>query len=237
MTEPISRRMTGINHTLSSSLFWSGVFLLLAATLLVILKMDWELYVNLVEEGAATERLSAIFYLVSGILLLIAAVRVRRGGRPFRYVVLTILLGLFFIFIAGEEESWGQWIFDYEVSEEIQEVNVQNETNIHNLGVFSLLNPHRILLLFVTTIGILVPLAYRFSQLGRRLLNRWFFAVCPLALAGPFFIAMVFEKVAYAMHDHWAHAEAMEFLFACAILLYGISVFRGENVLPDRTSH
>jgi len=227
------RRFLEISHSMSSSIFWTGWFFVLAIAFLAILKTDWNLYVNLIEEGAATERLSAVFYLVSGILLLVAAVRRWRKRRSLGAVILTVLLGLFFIFIAGEEESWGQWIFEYQVPEKIQEVNIQNETNIHNLEVFNLLNPHRILLLFVLFIGIFLPLVYRFHRRSRKFLNQWFFSVCPLALSGPFLIAMVFEKSAYAIHHHWAHSEAMEFLFSLVILLYGISVLRGTNTIPD----
>lgn len=40
--------------------------------------------------------------------------------------------GLILMFIAGEEISWGQRIFDF-VNHQLQSVNIQNETNIHNL--------------------------------------------------------------------------------------------------------
>lgn len=215
-------------------LLWSLLFVVLCLALLFILNRDFDFYIRLVEEGAATERLTAVFYLVSGILILVSAFKIWRRHRSTRQVVLWVLLGLFFIFIGGEEESWGQWILGYHAPEEVQAVNLQNETNIHNLEVFSLLDPHRVLLLFILATGVAVPLIYRFNRLGRNILNRMSFPVCPLVLSGPFLLAMGYEKVAMAIHAHWSHPEAMEFLFSIAILLYGISVFRGDNLLPDQ---
>ncbi len=234
MENKAKRGLLMMTHSLSGLFVWSGVFAALSVILLIILQRDLHLYVQLVEEGAATERLSAIFYLVAGVLVLLAARRLWRSERVAWRVVPAVLLGLFFIFVGGEEESWGQWIFGFEASEQLQAVNLQNETNIHNLELFSLLDPHRILLLSMLFIGVFVPLVYRFHRGGRRVLNRIAFPVCPLALSGSFLLAMAYEKVAMAMHSHWAHAEAMEFLFSLAILLYGICVFRGDHRLPDR---
>ena len=47
-----------------------------------------------------------------------------------------LALGLFFFFIAGEEVSWGQRIFNIATPESIAEVNAQQETNLHNLAIF-----------------------------------------------------------------------------------------------------
>lgn len=47
-----------------------------------------------------------------------------------------LALALFFFFIAGEEISWGQRIFNIATPESIAEVNAQQETNLHNLDIF-----------------------------------------------------------------------------------------------------
>ncbi|MEE2526544.1 hypothetical protein V0U79_09210 [Hyphobacterium sp. HN65] len=43
------------------------------------------------------------------------------------------LIALACFFIAGEELSWGQWIFHWSTPDSLAEVNLQNETNLHNL--------------------------------------------------------------------------------------------------------
>lgn len=44
-----------------------------------------------------------------------------------------VLAGLAAFIIAGEELSWGQWIFHWSTPEPIAAVNLQQETNLHNL--------------------------------------------------------------------------------------------------------
>ena len=48
---------------------------------------------------------------------------------------MTMLLGLFFMFGAGEEISWGQRLFEIESSGFFDENNAQGEMNLHNLFV------------------------------------------------------------------------------------------------------
>lgn len=44
-----------------------------------------------------------------------------------------VLAGFAAFLIAGEELSWGQWIFHWSTPEPIAAVNLQQETNLHNL--------------------------------------------------------------------------------------------------------
>src|ERR671923_1912828 len=46
-----------------------------------------------------------------------------------------LLAALGFVFIAGEEISWGQRILGWATPESIAAVNKQGETNIHNVGL------------------------------------------------------------------------------------------------------
>ena len=120
--------------------------------LLITSQVTPELYIALTEEGKNFELLTAIFYLLSGISLLYVAAKQRKVHLLSSIFIL--LLGLFFIFIGGEEESWGQWMFNYDVSESVKQVNTQDEINIHNLNIFKgALNPHFILNLFILLFG------------------------------------------------------------------------------------
>lgn len=51
------------------------------------------------------------------------------------FLSMTLLLGLFFLFVAGEEISWGQRLLKVKTPEWFQQKNAQGETNLHNLRV------------------------------------------------------------------------------------------------------
>jgi len=51
-----------------------------------------------------------------------------------------LLLAIVFFLGAGEEISWGQRIFNFSTPEALQEMNVQKEFNIHNIGIFNTYN-------------------------------------------------------------------------------------------------
>jgi hypothetical protein len=51
------------------------------------------------------------------------------------FLFVTVGLGLFLFFAAGEEISWGQRIFGIETPEYFKANNAQQETNLHNLVV------------------------------------------------------------------------------------------------------
>ncbi|MCP3672218.1 MAG: hypothetical protein GY814_17660 [Gammaproteobacteria bacterium] len=58
-----------------------------------------------------------------------------RNDRSTLFLAMTLLLGVVFLFGAGEEISWGQRILNTESSEFFQQHNAQGETNLHNLVV------------------------------------------------------------------------------------------------------
>ena len=65
------------------------------------------------------------------------------------------------LYVAGEEVSWGQHFFDWSSNEFWQEVNDQNETNLHNTSSWFDQKP-RSILLFGSLFGtIVIPVIYR----------------------------------------------------------------------------
>ncbi len=78
---------------------------------------------------------STVFVLVIGIFICFRRVWLLNAQRPFLFLFMTSLLGLFFFFGAGEEISWGQRLFNIESSEFFSQNNAQGETNLHNLVV------------------------------------------------------------------------------------------------------
>ena len=90
-------------------------------------------FFDLTEEDSYVENLTAILFLMVGLLLVIIAATERRIFQRCIY----ILGCLAFMFVAGEEISWGQRIFDFETPDKLMNLNKRNEFNvefnIHNI--------------------------------------------------------------------------------------------------------
>lgn len=89
---------------------------------------DGNTIIALGKEDSFFEWLTALFYFVSFILLMLTFKKNRN--------IFLLLLGIILLFGAGEEISWGQRIFGFSTPQEINQYNVQHEFNIHNLVVF-----------------------------------------------------------------------------------------------------
>lgn len=96
-------------------------------------------YAELVAEDGAVEYLSAILFLIAGIVSFL----LRKKSRLFQkksvqkiYSVGCIILAIALFLVAGEEISWGQRIFGIETPEHIAAQNHQGETNFHNSEAF-----------------------------------------------------------------------------------------------------
>jgi len=182
-----------------------------------------DLYNLSTNESVFAELFTAIFYLAAGLLLAWSYIDAQQ---PFLKKLFPLLLAFFFIFIAGEEESWGMWIFGFSAPAEISSVNLQNETNIHNLDIFSgLFNPHRILNLFVFGFCLVAPILFNTHLRFRRLLQWLSIPVVPLPLAIWFAGAIGYERMAPKFMnsqyiENWRHAEVTEFLFSIGFLVF-----------------
>lgn len=101
---------------------------------LVLIKINsQETYVFLIREDSLLEYSQTIFYLLASIISLIMVFQFHYSQNyihAFLYVILTIGL----LFIAIEEISWGQRIFDFDNPDYFTHNNVQNEVSLHNLS-------------------------------------------------------------------------------------------------------
>jgi hypothetical protein len=84
-------------------------------------------------EDAGIEYGTAIFLLISSIVLARYALRLLKAGRTMSGAFLS-LYALMFLFGAGEEISWGQRLLGFDTPEFLQEKNVQGEMTLHNLS-------------------------------------------------------------------------------------------------------
>jgi hypothetical protein len=69
------------------------------------------------------------------------------------------------LYIAGEEISWGQWIFYWETPELFLAINDQAETNLHNTSPWLDQKPRSVMELGVVVSGLILPfVAKRFPK-------------------------------------------------------------------------
>lgn len=60
-------------------------------------------------------------------------------------------------YVAGEELSWGQWLFDWETPAKWAAINDQNETNLHNTSTWLDQKPRALLEIGVLIGGLIIP--------------------------------------------------------------------------------
>ncbi len=118
----------------------------------------------MVTERGAIEH-ATVFFAAAGCLLALLAFS-RRAACPKPWLGgYTLLFALGFIYIAGEEMSWGQHLFGWESSAWFVEANRQQETNFHNLHQSLDRVPKSIIGAGIVISGVLIPLFARFRPL------------------------------------------------------------------------
>ena len=131
-------------------------------------------YDALLQEDRMVEWLSAALFLAAGVLRVVSAVRRRR--------VFDLLVGIFCIFVGGEEFSWGQRLLGFTPPDAFLEHNTQQEFTIHNFAaIFG--KPKGMLILSLLGYGLVLPLLHRFAN-GRRILDRIGATIVTRTIAG-----------------------------------------------------
>lgn len=107
-----------------------GMVLTTAAIMLASIELwffDQRLLGRLVQEDGMLENAEAVSYFLASLLLfyIIVVHRVRN--------IWLLGVALLFFLVGGEEVSWGQRIFSVATPETLRAVNVQGETNLHNV--------------------------------------------------------------------------------------------------------
>jgi uncharacterized membrane protein YozB (DUF420 family) len=161
-------------------------------------------------EDSVFETGTAFALLLSGVALLVAAVRaVRVRLRLSRWLALLIAAtGLASIFLGLEEISYGQRMFGWSTPEPVAAANLQRETNLHNLLT------HRAQAAILWVIGLLLVLAAGASTV----LRRWFSG--PLVQFLPHQVFLPFAAGVWLLTSHAGFHEVLEQIVAVLALLY-----------------
>jgi hypothetical protein len=176
-------------------------------------------YVRMVSEDQWAEYCTSLCFLFASIV----AAYLAWHASPLRRKAVFALIALLAFFIAGEEISWGQRLFDLSVPDPILERNQQNELTIHNLEAVRALKPQYVLAyLLVLWAG--VSIASSRSSRVEGLLEKLALPVFPLSVI-PLFL--LFPAV-YALHEPlgWVELirkdEIAEWCLGIAVLVWSL---------------
>lgn len=200
------------------------IFLLLAAATFTIDQTTyWKLF-GILEEGLF-EWVQFGCYVLASILGLLTFITLRKSSLNFQsYIVLMFCLGC--AFIALEEISYGQHIFKWDTPPQFASINLQNETNLHNLAVIQGNNIQVKAFIVVAFFG---SLAWIFRQNPKALtlkdiiLPEWYLASFFLP------IAVYYTQLLYFFGWGNNHQETFETVLSFGFLVIGIINHRKVN--------
>jgi len=142
------------------------------------------------------------------------------------FLFVTLGLGLFLFFAAGEEISWGQRIFGLKTPEYFQEHNAQHETNLHNLVVDGVkLNKLIFSILLVGALAVfllIVPLLYQRNNWARKFLDK-------SAVPVPRFYQVLGFVMVFILINIIRDGKNAELLECCGALLFFLIVRYPKN--------
>ncbi|MBO6768460.1 MAG: hypothetical protein JJ901_09205 [Erythrobacter sp.] len=164
----------------------NALFVLSALLLTVFAMLDAQAFTVLFYEDGPFEYGSAILYGIASASCLVLAARA--SGRT-RLRSWLIGLALLFLFVGGEEISWGQRLFGFDTPEELAAINVQGEFTLHNVYSNSLfVYPG---LAVTAALLFVLPLLHAHQPLCRRLLDALEFPVASVSCAWLFGLSVV----------------------------------------------
>ena len=160
---------------------------------------------------------------IIGFVIGLGAVKLawNKTDRPERIWYLLVTLGCFYF--AGEELSWGQHFFGWGTPEYLEQINDQEETNIHNISSWFDQKPRMLLELWVLIGGVVMVLYTKGNALGK---HYWFWptvecfptALLAILIRLPERIKSLFDIEQLPLELRFS--EPQEYYFALFLLLY-----------------
>ena len=209
----------GITPRLARWLFWIPVF---SSLVIIGLQVNRNIFRLLLQEDGPAEWLSAICFILAGFISIRIAFNRFRTDHPWQ-AALFIGIAAVMVFAGGEEISWGQRLFGWATPQELSDINDQQETNLHNIGIFLDITN---LAMFVT--GLYGTVAYVANR-NLRYASRWaqgdYLFVPPFILATYFVPILVFRiaRITVFTESNFTLnrlAEWSEMVVAVGILLF-----------------
>lgn len=222
----------------SRNSIWGYVFSLLVLGFFVLwTEIDIGSLDELALEDGPIENLSAMFYLVASIGFLFAMKKseyLKNQGTYLAYFMTGAWCVLMFVF-AGEEISWGQRLFAFSTPDSLAAVNVQNEFNIHNIGIMDefMGGKYRYLSIMMLLTGIVFPVLV-YNSWFKGLFAKFHFPVAPIHFCLLFLGAYIYGKY----YSNWNPvpvvnnnlvSEIREFIFGLAMMCFALQGMRNPR--------
>ena len=200
-------------------------------------------------EDGVFETASAIFFITAAAIALGAFWKQKLPANKLVFGrqrnVFLFLLGAFFLLCFLEEISWGQRMFGWNTPESLKAWNKQKEANLHNLWIFarensdgtpkqglaSIFTASKMFSMFWVGYCVALPLAHRFSDKARRLIDRFQVPLVPLGIGALFvlnYLAAKFSQMVIQGHHVHQITEIKEANFAMLFLI-AIFIMVGER--------
>ena len=177
------------------------------------------LLIWITDEDSFAESVSAICYLVAAGLFFIEWIHARYRN------IFVLGYALLFLVVGGEEISWGQRIIGMQTPDAFKELNVQKETNLHNIdGIHQ--HVRAIGLLVVLTIAVLMPVTNRWITSMRDLYSRLTIPIVPLWTLPLTILALSFMVVPRVFWNRpvFTLDEVGELYLSLVFLIFAIEV-------------
>ena len=225
--------------------YFVGLFLFLFLIYLVVF-LPKASFLRLTEEDGLLESIAALLFFITAILFFILFFKKTAFYKTsdqlyynsYSRRIFFLLLALLFVFLCGEEISWGQRILGFDTPENIKERNMQDEFNLHNLDIFNLrdhnterktgiaayLTAKKIFIYIFVFYLFILPLLNKYSEPVRQLIKRFYLPV-PIIELGVLFILNVILFKAFKLIVNREElildglAEIEEFNFAVILFL------------------
>jgi hypothetical protein len=224
------------------------IFIIVISTYSIVFLDETTIY-DLGDEDGLIENLGATFFITSSFLFFTIFFKSSGSGNSFGKFhtnrnVFYLLLGIFFIICFGEEISWGQRIIGWNTPAMMEDINIQGETNLHNLKIFYKnrdkplsFNMLTLFSAFWLSYFILVPLVSKFSHRANGFFKHIGLPCPPLWMGGLFltnyFAAkfMNIDNLGLPMTTLESVTELKESNYALNFAIFGLYELR--NILSN----
>lgn len=205
---------------------------------------------NLTYEDSLIENVGSLAFLFTAFLFISFFFRSRKNEMTYtvfrRGNLIYLALGLLFFFAFGEEISWGQRLFGWQTPEHLKEINLQQETNLHNLEIFNQpreelkekygflanfisFSPGRLFFYFWFIFLIIIPLLDRYSLKWQQRFKSLRVPIAPFWIGGlmiaSYLLSKIFNRIVGHMYVSGYHTvdEFMEMDYA--IVFAGLALY------------
>lgn len=231
VTDTFKRDSNGWGLSLRTALIIAAIPVIVMLGMIAIIPLP-DLFVWITAENSIIEWLQFVLILTSSMIFARLSLRLFQN-RQTMIGVLCVLIALGMFFVAGEEIAWGQQIFGWSTPTALEEVNVQQETTLHNISSAHPIFVYAVMLagLYGTVMPLLRTFGWKKGQ--RSVLSS--LLVPPLCLVPAFFMPFGyrFSRLALGVDAHFPKFifHITKFSEVTELCLYfGVIVFAWLNL-------